>query len=114
MLKKGVTLVKFTRPASAMRVVLMSIENGNATRRDIQDDVKLDKGKIESALKNLAFIGAIIRTVDKNGRSVYSLPGERTGRIGKVAPCWMGARSVFDGATTGDNAIPSTPERTDR
>lgn len=110
MLKKGVTLVKFTRPASAMRVVLMAVENGKTSRREIQTETKLDKGKIESALKNLAYIGAIIRTVDKNGKSVYGLPG----RFGSVSPCWMGVRSVFDVATTGDNAIPSTPERTDR
>mgnify|MGYP003608635447 CR=1 FL=1 len=110
MLKKGVTHVKFTRPASAMRVVLMAVENGKTSRREIQTETKLDKGKIESALKNLAYIGAIIRTVDKNGRSVYGLPG----RFGSVAPCWMGVRSVFDVATSVEDCLQSTPGRTDK
>lgn len=109
MLKKGVTIVKFTRPASAMRVVLMAVENGKTSRREIQSETKLDKGKVESALKNLAYIGAIIREVDRNGRSVYGLPG----RIGKVAPCLMGVRSIFDVVTTVENQMSSTPGRTD-
>ena len=101
MLKKGVTIVKFTRPASAMRAVLMAVENGSVNRHEIQEYTKLDKGKVESALKNLAYIGAIIREVDRNGRSVYGLPG----RIGKVAPCLMGVRSIFDVATTVDDSM---------
>lgn len=110
MLKKGVTIVKFTRPASAMRVVLMAVENGAASRQDIQRATKLSVGKVESAIKNLAYIGAIIRTVDRNGRSEYGLPG----RQGPVAPCWMGVRSVFDVATSVEDCLQSTPGRTDK
>lgn len=110
MLKKGVTHVKFTRPASAMRVVLMAVENGATHKRQIQTETKLDKGKVESAIRNLCYIGAIVRSEDDMGRSVYGLPG----RVGKVAACWMGVRSVFDVATNVNNQMSSIPGRTDK
>ena len=109
MLKKGVTLVKFTRPASAMRVVLMAVENGASTRQMIQRTTRLERGKVESAIKNLVYIGAIIRTVDRNGRSEYGLPG----RQGPIAKCLLGVRSIFDVATTIENQMSSTPSYKD-
>ena len=98
MLKKGVTLVKFTRPASAMRLCLMAVENDQRNKTDIIEYTKLSRGKVDSALRNLAYIGAIIRREDSQGRSVYQLPG----RLGPVAPCLMGVRSIFDVSTAVD------------
>lgn len=95
MLKKGVTLVKFTRPASAMRLCLQAVENDQRYKDDVMKYTKLNRGKVDSALRNLAYIGAIIRTTDKQGRSVYQLPG----RIGAIAPCLLGIRSIFDVST---------------
>ncbi len=98
MLKKGVTLVKFTRPASAMRLCLMAVENNQRNKTEIMKYTKLDRGKVDSALRNLAYIGAIIRREDAQGRSVYQLPG----RMGAVAPCLLGVRSIFDVSTAVD------------
>jgi hypothetical protein len=98
MLKKGVTLVKFTRPASAMRVCLMAVENDQRSKNEIVEYTKLSRGKVDSALRNLAYIGAIVRMEDAQGRSVYQLPG----RLGRVAPCLMGVRSIFDVSTAVD------------
>ena len=101
MLKKGVTLVKFTRPASAMRVCLQAVENDCRSKTEIMKYTKLERGKVDSALRNLAYIGAITRREDQQGRSVYQLPG----RLGPVAPCLMGVRSIFDVSTAVDTRI---------
>lgn len=101
MLKKNITHVKFTRPASAMRQVLSAIEMGATNRKEAQDETELQRAQVESALKNLVYIGAVVRSQDGFGRSVYSVPG----RQGPVAPCWAGVRSVFDVATSVQNQI---------
>jgi hypothetical protein len=92
MLKKGQTTVKFTRPASAMRVVLSAVEAGNHAKHEIATYTKLDAGKVKSALLNLCFIGAVVRTSDELGRSVYHTPGQYRG----TAQCLKGVRSIFD------------------
>lgn len=109
MLKKGVTIVKFTRPASAMRVVLAAVEQGIQTKREIAEDVKLSHGKVDSALRNLAYIGAIVRSTDSMGRSIYTSPG----RIRNIAPCLMGVRSIFDVATAIENSLQNVNTRKD-
>ena len=91
MLKKGQP-VKFSRPMSTMRVVLMAVEQGYQYRHDILKETKLKQGQVNSALWNLTYIGAVVRETDKEGRSIYILPGT----LRKVAPCLMGVRSIFD------------------
>lgn len=110
MLKKGVTAVKFIRHESAMRQVLSAVEIGHMTKREVQEACGLEMGKVDAALRNLAFIGAVMRTNDSQGRSVYSAPG----RVVGVAKCLCGVRSIFDVATTVQNQMSSTPERTDK
>jgi hypothetical protein len=91
MLKKNQP-VKFERPMSTMRQVYLSIEQGNKYRGDIQADTKLLQGQVQSALWNLVYIGAVVRKDDKEGRSVYQVPGmEYT-----VAKNLLGVRSIFD------------------
>jgi len=91
MLKKGQP-VKFSRPMSTMRVVLLAVEQGYQYRHEITSETKLNPGQVNSALWNLTFIGAVVRDVDKEGRSVYLLPG----KIRKVAPCLLGVSSIFN------------------
>ena len=91
MLKKGQP-VKFSRPMSTMRVVLMAVEQGHQYRHDILKETKLKQGQVNSALWNLTYIGAVMRETDKEGRSIYILPG----MLRRVAPCLMGVRSIFD------------------
>lgn len=91
MLKKGQP-VKFSRPMSTMRVVLMAVEQGHQYRHDILKETKLKQGQVNSALWNLTYIGAVMREADTEGRSIYVLPG----MLRKVAPCLMGVRSIFD------------------
>jgi predicted transcriptional regulator len=91
MLKKN-TPVKFSRPMSTMRIVLSVIEQATTTRHEITAQCNLQPGQVKSALHNLVFIGAVIRQTDEEGRAVYALPG----RLGAVAPCLCGVRSIFD------------------
>ena len=91
MLKKDQP-VKFSRPMSTMRVVLLAVEQGHQYRHEITAETKLKQGQVNSALWNLTFIGAVVRDVDREGRSVYLLPG----KIYRVAPCLMGVRSIFN------------------
>ena len=91
MLKKNQP-VKFSRPISTMRTVLMAVEQGVQHRSDIMAETRLRPGQVQSALYNLTYIGAIRRINDAHGRSVYLLPD----RIGAVAPCLLGVRSIFD------------------
>lgn len=90
MLRKD-TPFTFERPTSAMRQVLNSVEVGNNTRHLIASDTGLNVGKVQAALWNLSFIGAVKRSTDDNGRSVYSAPGCSYG----VATCWKGVSSIF-------------------
>lgn len=74
MLKKGVTLVKFTRPASAMRVVLDAVNNNCKTKTAVKKQTGLKLIQVEAALRNLIFTGAVIRTekvISKKRRSFY-------------------------------------------
>lgn len=91
MLKKGQP-VKFSRPMSTMRVVLMAVEQGHQYRHDILMDTKLKQGQVSSALWNLTYIGAVERKTDEQGRSIYLIPGRHHG----VAKCLLGVRSIFD------------------
>lgn len=75
-----------------MRRVLGAVEMGNERHADIVAATGLRMGQVVSALYNLAFIGAVIRSVDKQGRSIYVTPG----RIGPVARNLRGVRSIFD------------------
>jgi hypothetical protein len=91
MLKKDKP-VKFTRPMSTMRVVLLAVEHGFESQADIVDETKLLVGQVRSALWNLTYIGVVNRDRDANGRSVYLIPGRQYG----VAQCLRGVRSIFD------------------
>lgn len=92
MLKKGQS-VKFTRPMSSMRLVLMSVENGNCSVRSIMDDTRLTRGQVMGAIANLAYIGALCtKQKDPQGRAIYTLPGQIHG----VPPCLKAVNSVFN------------------
>ena len=91
MLKKGQP-VKFTRPVSTMRTVLLAVEHGFEYRQDILKETGLKAGQVQAALYNLTYIGVINRGTDEHGRSIYMLPG----RIYGVAPNLKGVRSIFD------------------
>lgn len=91
MLKKNQP-IKFSRPMSTMRTVLLAVEHGHQYRADILAETRLLPGQVAAALYNLTYIGAVRRVEDAQGRSVYLLPD----RIGEVAPCLLGVRSIFD------------------
>lgn len=91
MLKKDQP-VKFSRPMSTMRVVLLAVEQGKQYRYEILKETGLKAGQVNSALWNLTFIGAVVRDVDREGRSVYLLPG----KIYRTAPCLLGVSSIFN------------------
>ncbi len=91
MLKKNQP-VKFTRPISTMRQVLLAIEQGIKYRHDIVEETKLRLGQVDSAIYNLKYIGVIEYGTDDNGRRVYLIPGTNYG----VAKCLCGVRSIFD------------------
>lgn len=91
MLKKNQP-VKFSRPISTMRTVLLAVEHGFQYRHDILTETKLKAGQVSSALYNLVFVGALIRDSDDSGRSIYLIPGQHQ----KVAKCLCGVRSIFD------------------
>lgn len=91
MLKKNQP-VKFSRPMSTMRTVLMAVENGHQTKLEITNDTGLKAGQVQSALWNLVYVGVVIKASDANGRTVYRVPGRQY----SVAPCLCGIRSIFD------------------
>lgn len=91
MLRKN-TPVKFSRPVSSMKTVLEAIEQGHQYRHEIVKEAKLPVNKVRAALWNLTFIGVIQRGIDREGRNIYVLPG----RLGEIAPCLLGVRSIFD------------------
>ena len=91
MLKKNQP-VKFSRPMSTMRTVLLAVEHGYQYQRDILTETKLKAGQVQSALYNLVYIGVIVREVDDQGRSIYLIPGTNY----SVAKCLCGVRSIFD------------------
>lgn len=104
MLKKG-QLVAFTRPMSTMRQVLSSVEMGNGQVHTIMDDTRLRRGQVSSALYNLAYIGAIKLSTDKQGRNHYEVPGSKisTGRV------LLGVNSIFNCFTTLNNQTSNNP-----
>jgi len=83
---------KFTRPESDTRRVLTAVEQGHDTSSKIETKLKLPKGKVKHALKNLCTLGAIVREIDFQGRSVFLVPGSRIVVAGNV----KGVRSIFD------------------
>lgn len=91
MLKKNQP-IKFLRPMSTMRTVLLAVEHGFQYRHDILEETKLKAGQVQSALYNLVYIGVIVRDVDAQGRSIYLIPGTNYG----VPKCLCGVRSIFD------------------
>jgi hypothetical protein len=91
MLKKAHS-VKFTRPMSNMRVVLMSIEQGNHSVSAIESDTKLQLASVKSAIMNLLYIAAIQKSDDRQGRRIYFVQGQHVQPIGD---CWKCAPSVF-------------------
>ena len=84
--------VKFTRPMSDFRVVLLAIERGNHLMGDIADDSNLTSRRIKSALGNLLYNGNIKRSTDRQGRTFYYVPGQQ---VGPVSDCWRKAPSAF-------------------
>jgi hypothetical protein len=84
--------VKFTRPMSDFRVVLMSIERGNHLAGDIAEDSKLTSRRIKSAIGNLLYNGNIKKSTDRSGRTFYYVPGQHVGQVGD---CWKYASSAF-------------------
>jgi hypothetical protein len=95
MLKKG-QLVKFSRPVSTMKTVLEAIEQGHCYRHILIVETSLNENQVRSAIWNLAFIGAIKRTTDDQGRTKYVTAGEWTEDI---APCLLGVNSIFNVGT---------------
>jgi hypothetical protein len=93
MYKKDQKTVKYTLPMSNMRVVLMSIERGNNLRRDIEAETKLGKRKVNSALLNLKFIGAIKVERRLAGRTLFYIEGQITEG---VAHNLKGINSIFN------------------
>ena len=91
-MKKGQTQFKFIRPMSNMRVVLLSVEQGNCNLQSISDSTGLFIGQVRQALKNLCFIRAVKADRDDNGRSIYIIPGSRVG----VAANLKGVSSIFN------------------
>lgn len=91
MLKKNQP-VKFSRPMSTMRTVLLAVEHGFQYRHDILGETKLKAGQVQAALYNLTYIGVIVRELDAQGRSIYLIPVTNYG----VAKCLCGVRSIFD------------------
>ena len=83
---------RFTRPMSNMRVVLMSIEQSNHSLQSIITDTKLHQGKVKSAILNLLYIKAILKSEDRQGRQIFFVQGQQ---VGPVGDCWMRAASVF-------------------
>ena len=101
MYRKDQKTVKYTLPASNMRVVLMSIEQRNHTRLSIRRDTKLKENAIFNALKNLLRLGAIMKSHDREGRRVFYVDGQ----IIDGGSTWARVNSVFNiTATTSDNA----------
>lgn len=105
MLKKGCAAVKFERPESAMRRVLMAIDCGDSYPREVQARTQLKPGQVYSALKNLVYIGAVVRARDSFGKSVYNIPGRMPFVSSTI---WAGKRSVFDVSTAVDNQMVNT------
>lgn len=91
MLKKNQP-VKFLRPMSTMRTVLLAVEHGHQYRHDILEETKLKAVQVQAALYNLVFVGALIRDSDDSGRSIYLIPGQHQ----KVAKCLCGVNSIFN------------------
>lgn len=92
MLKKG-QLVKFSRPVSTMKTVLEAIEQGHCFRHTLIVETKLNENQVRAAIWNLAFIGAIKRGTDDQGRTVYVTAGAW---VEPVAPCLLGVNSIFN------------------
>jgi predicted transcriptional regulator len=91
MLKKGQP-VAFSKPMSTMKRVFEAIEQDHQYKREIRKATGLSQGQVDSAIWNLKFIGVIDRNKDREGRYTYAVAG----RIGVVAPCLCGVRSIFD------------------
>ena len=91
-MKKGQTQFKFIRPMSNMRIVLLSVEQGNCTNRAITESTGLVIGQVRQALKNLCFIRAVAIDRDDIGRSMFVIPGIRVG----VAKNLKGVSSIFN------------------
>lgn len=85
-------IVKFTRPMSYMRRVLMAIEQGNHRQEVIIEVTGLQFGNVRSAIDNLLYIKAILRSEDRQGRKIYYVPGQQ---VGPVSDCWHNAPSAF-------------------
>lgn len=99
MYRKDQKTVKYTLPASNMRVVLMSIERRNHTRLSIRRDTKLKEKAIFYALKNLFRLGAIMKSLDREGRKVYYVDGQ----IIDGGNTWARVNSVFGLTATGSD-----------
>lgn len=91
-MKKGQTQFKFVRPMSNMRIVLLSVEQGNCNPQSIADSTGLFVGQVRQALKNLCFIRAVMADRDDSGRSMFIIPGSRVG----VAKNLKGVSSIFN------------------
>jgi putative exporter of polyketide antibiotics len=83
---------RFTRPMSNMRVVLMSIEQGNHSIGAIEGDTNLNLAAIRSAIMNLLYIAAIQKSDDRQGRRIYYVQGQI---VHPVGDCWKYASSAF-------------------
>jgi hypothetical protein len=92
MYRKDQKTVKYTLPMSNMRIVLMSIERRNHLRRDIEQDTKLGKSKVNSALLNLKYLGAIKIRRERFGRTIFYIEGQ----LEEVADCLKGINSIFN------------------
>jgi len=83
--------VPFVHPMGTMKRCLDCVNDGVLYTHEIIAVTKLREGQVRAALYNLVFIGAIKRTKDKEGNSMYRIPGY----VEVTADCWSMASSVF-------------------
>jgi len=95
--------VKFARPIGSMKTVYECVEEyGPISRVNIIKQTGLVVNKGRAAIWNLVYVGAIEKTEDANGLTVYCLPQLR------VSSTLKSVRSIFD--TT--NPLPTSDNRT--
>ena len=90
MLKKNKP-VSFTKPFGTMKQCYDCVNAGLTTRHEIVRETKMRDGQVRAALYNLVFVGAIKRVTDKEGRTIYRIPGY----VDVTANCWGMASSAF-------------------
>jgi transcription initiation factor IIE alpha subunit len=82
-----------------MKRVYDAINDGLFYKHEIIEETKLREGQVRSAIYNLTFISCIVKCKDKEGRTIYRIPGF----VEVTAECWAMASSVFGRFTPEDD-----------